>query len=117
MKGLYSGAKTRIRTTLGETEYIQVTRGTIQGDSLSPYLFLLFMEPLTRWLKAGGRGYRVGCIPAQGPHGQQECISDDTYADDIILLTDCHKQMIQQIRKVQAYCTYKGQSKFCLWSR
>jgi hypothetical protein len=110
VKGLYSGAKTRIRTTLGETEYIQVTRGTIQGDSLSPYLFLLFMEPLTRWLKAGGRGYRVGCIPAQGPHGQQECISDDTYADDIILLTDCHKQMIQQIRKVQAYCTYTGMS-------
>ena len=66
VKGLYSGAKTRVQTTLGETEYINITRGTIQGDSLSPYLFLLLMEPLLRWLKAGGRGYRVGCIPATG---------------------------------------------------
>lgn len=105
VKGLHCGATTRIRTTLGETDDTHITRGTIQGDSLSPFLFLLFLEPLLRWLKAGGRGYRYGSVTATGPLGKQECNSADAYAADLILLTGCHLQMIQQIRKVQAYCT------------
>ena len=110
VKGLYSGATTRIRTSLGETDDINITRGTIQVKSLSPFLFLLCIEPLLRWLKAGGRGYRFGSVRATGPQGQQECNSADAYADDLILLTSCHLQMIEQIRKVQAFCAWNGMS-------
>ncbi len=39
-------------------------RGTIQGDSLSSFLFLPFIDPLPRWLKVGDRGYRCGSMPA-----------------------------------------------------
>jgi hypothetical protein len=34
--------------------------------SLSPLLFLLYIEPLLRWIHVGGRGYRFGC--ATRPH-------------------------------------------------
>jgi len=34
----------------GKTKPISIQRGTIQRDTLSPYLFLIFLEPLLRWL-------------------------------------------------------------------
>jgi hypothetical protein len=37
----------------GKTQPIPIQRGTIQGDTLSPYLFIIFLEPLLRWLQQG----------------------------------------------------------------
>jgi hypothetical protein len=37
----------------GKTLPIPIQRSTIQGDTLSPYLFLVFLEPLLRWLQQG----------------------------------------------------------------
>ena len=53
---LYTDAKTKIRLPYAETEAININRGTIQGDTLSPFLFLVFIEPLLRWMQSGGRG-------------------------------------------------------------
>ena len=104
VRGIYSGATTRVQTSYGDTAAIPISRGTIQGDSLSPFLFILFLEPLLRWLQAGGRGYRYGCIPG----GAQECASNEAFADDLLLLTGCPRQMQQQIRKVEAFCDWTG---------
>ncbi|KXZ43206.1 hypothetical protein GPECTOR_98g790 [Gonium pectorale] len=43
---LYPKASTRIRTEHGWTPPIAIERGTVQGDTLSPILFIIFMEPL-----------------------------------------------------------------------
>jgi hypothetical protein len=104
VKGIYSGARTCVQTSSGDTAAIPISRGTIQGDSLSPFLFIIFLEPLLRWLRAGGRGYRYGCMP----QGLQECASADAFADDLLLLTGCPTQMQQQIRKVEAFCDWTG---------
>jgi hypothetical protein len=39
-KNLYTGATTTIQTPHGNTPPIHMDRGTIQGDSLSPFLFI-----------------------------------------------------------------------------
>ena len=47
VKNLYQQATTQVRLlTGGHTDQIPVERGTIQGDTLSPFLNLLYMEPL-----------------------------------------------------------------------
>ena len=63
VKNLYTNARTRFKLAHGYTKEVSVGRGTLQGDALSPFLFLLYIEPLLRWLQVGGRGYQCGCIP------------------------------------------------------
>eukprot|EP00959_Pyramimonas_sp_CCMP1952_P405470 8498139-Pyramimonas_sp.AAC.1 len=55
-------------------------RGTIQGDTLSPLLFVIFIDPLLRWLEEGNREYRFKTSDAKlGPMA---------YADDLAIVTD-----------------------------
>jgi hypothetical protein len=53
IKDLYTGTTTVIQTRHGTTPPITVNRGTIQGETLSPFLFLAYIEPLLRWLHSG----------------------------------------------------------------
>ncbi len=62
IKGLYASATTHVRVPAGMTDPIPVRLGTVQGDTLSPLLFLIFIEPLLRWLQVGGRGYKVRAL-------------------------------------------------------
>ena len=46
---IYSQSYTTISGPyFGKTQPISIQRGTIQGDTLSPYLFIIFLEPLLR---------------------------------------------------------------------
>ena len=70
VKHLYTQASTQIRLPSGgNTDPIPVERGTIQGDTLSLLLFLLYLEPLLRWLHVGGRGYNYACADSHDHSG------------------------------------------------
>ncbi len=69
-------------TIHGNTDPLHIYRGTLQGDTLCPFLFTIFMEPLLRWLAIGSRGYR----PTYQPHKPTSTIityDDHGYADDV----------------------------------
>jgi len=52
VKNLYQNATTQVRLPQGgHTDHIPVERGTIQGDTLPPFLFLLYIKPLFRWFQ------------------------------------------------------------------
>ncbi len=59
MANLYKVANTTFETLDGKTRQIPVLRGTLQGDPLSPLLFLLMVEPFIRWLKSLQKGYTL----------------------------------------------------------
>ena len=88
VRGLYTGATTRIRLPACRTDPVSVDRGTVQGDSLSPFLFLVYLEPLLRWLHAGGRGYKHGAL-SDAPliERLRHAVSSLAYADDLNIMT------------------------------
>ena len=77
---------------------VRVGHGTIQGDTLSPLLFLIYFKPLLRWLSAGQRGYHPTCIPQ---HARPRCLQSAlAFADDLALLTDSRDHMAVQFDKL-----------------
>ena len=48
IRDMYEDAMTTIRSPTGETEEFPITVGLHQGSALSPYLFALVMDELTR---------------------------------------------------------------------
>jgi len=45
---IYTGAKAKVRTPEGESDFFQIKRGILQGETLSPFLFTLFMEDIVK---------------------------------------------------------------------
>ncbi len=90
VKNLYEEATTQVKHLSGHsTNPIPIERGTIQGDTLSPFLFLLYMEPLMRWLHVGGRGYAHSCTQNQSVADTHlhNNISSAAFADDLLCPT------------------------------
>jgi hypothetical protein len=76
------------------------SRGLRQGEPLSPLLFLIVMEVLSRMLKkveSKGliHGFSAGCNVSNGLH-----ISHLLYADDTILFCDADMSQLLYVRMV-----------------
>ena len=128
VRGLHTGACTTIRTSFGESDSIDIERGSLQGDGLSPFLFLLFIDPLLRWLHQGGRGYRPGCLTDavkfytyKGPlpvfdikvhaaDAERHACAAPAFADDVAVLAGSHTDLRRQADKVSAYLGWSGMS-------
>ena len=82
IKYIYLVSNTYYMTIHGSTIPIPIYRGTLQGDTLSPFLFTICMQPLLRWLSVGSRGY----IPTYQTYKPASAIityDDHGYVDDI----------------------------------
>lgn len=66
---MYEGAKTRVRSTMGTTEFFLMEVGLHQGSTITPYLFALILDELSREIRE--------CIPWSM-----------MFADDIVLIAE-----------------------------
>jgi len=51
IRDMYEGAKTCVRTPVGNTEYFPVEVGLHQGSAISPYLFALILDEISRGIQ------------------------------------------------------------------
>ena len=124
-KQIYGNSKTAYATPYGLTRDLDINRGTLQGDTLSPFLFTLFLEPLLRWLQIGSRGYKPQGMGNDTGHSIHMTYDDHGYADDISITTGTLEDMKIQLQKIQLFSSYTGlelQIQKCevtgaLWSR
>ena len=109
VRNLYADACTSVRTPAGITAPVCVETGVLQGDTLSPFLFNCFMEPLARWLQAGGRGYTHSCLEVTkaAPKMQMKCQKPcSSYADDSSLFCNTIADLCLQVEKISQYASW-----------
>ena len=84
-----------MRTHFGLTDEMKVYRGTVQGDALSPLIFILYIEPLLRWLSVGDRGYK---------HATSSVTTHSSaFADDLAITCKTAENLAIQMQKVQLF--------------
>jgi hypothetical protein len=86
--------------SFGQTPPINIQHGTIQGDTLSPYLFLVFLEPLLRWIQRGNHGYTFKT--------SDSTICSTAYADDLVFLSHNTTSLQVQLHKLEKFCDWSG---------
>ncbi|XP_049948296.1 uncharacterized protein T26G10.4-like [Schistocerca serialis cubense] len=97
---MYNGCSTRVRTSDGPTEEIEIQAGVKQGCPLSPIVFNLALEPVLR----AATSLRNECgIPLSGVS-----VSALAYADDIVLLARDSEAMQTLLNVVGEAATWAG---------
>jgi hypothetical protein len=99
---LYQVSGTYYMTPHGNTPTILIHLGTLKGDTLSPFLFTIFMEPLLRWLSIDSRGYKP-THQLQTPTCTYMSYVDHGYADDISITTRTLENLQIQIKKLHLF--------------
>jgi len=94
-------------TTHANTSHISIKRGTLQRDTLSPFLFTIFMKPLLRWLAVGSRGYSLSYQPHQSTTANIT-YDDHGYVDDVSITAGTIQNLIMQLKKLHLFSKYTG---------
>jgi hypothetical protein len=106
---LYGVSSTVYITPYGPTPSININRGTLQGDPLSPFIFTLILEPFLRWLTVGSRGYRPGPLATNvDPTKPTATYPRHGFADDLSLDTGSTPNMAIQVQKLSLFSAYTG---------
>jgi ribonuclease HI len=93
---MYTGTRAYVRTPLGDTDDFDVTTGTLQGDVLAPFLFILVLDRVLAQAfdenpQSGVTVSKEGGTRSRPGHRWQ--FSDLGYADDLALFAPSVKSM------------------------
>ncbi len=86
-------------------EWIAAYEGTLQGDILFPFLLVIVMEPLLRWMVVGSRGYK----PTHQPHKSPNTVityDDHGYAGNINITAGTIQDLKLQLTKLHLFGQY-----------
>ena len=93
LRNLYVGQEATVRTGHGTTDWFQIGKGVRQGCILSPCLFNLYAEDITR--NAGLEEAQAGIKIAR------RNINNFRYADDTTLMTESEEDLKSILMKVK----------------
>ncbi|NWT13104.1 PO21 protein, partial [Vireo altiloquus] len=102
MGEMYKNIMTSIITKNGKIDPINISSGVEQGDSMSPLLFNLSIDPLLGKLEAEGKGFQHGGFK----------LTALAFADDLVLLSDSWEGMCHNIKILETFCKLTG-----LWTQ
>ena len=92
VQGVYANARSHVRLGEGYSEEFEVKVGVHQGSILSPLLFIIVLEALSREFRSG--------VPWE-----------DLYADDLVIITEWLEECVRRLLTWKESMEKKGQSK------
>ena len=90
----------------GKSEFFKPSRGLRQGDPLSPYLFMLCQDILSRLLH---REFLNGNLSGVKAHICSPALTHVMYADDIVLFSKAKEKEVVLNACLEKYCSWLGQ--------
>ena len=89
---LYRNTKVKVCSPDGDTDYFDIVAGVPQGDTLSPYLFIICLDYVLRTSidKIKENGFKL--TKERSRRYPAKTITDAVYADDIVLLANAPAQ-------------------------
>ena len=102
VRNFYSDVNTKMQCKTWETDFLRVKRGVLQGDTLSPLLFLLVMQVALQALASTcpNYGYRTS---ADGREHFLKC-----FADDLTIITRTPKRLQLAAQKLEQITEWLG---------
>ena len=101
---LYKNAYSQVLVARGIGRRFKITRSVRQGCPLAPFLFLLFAEAMTMFIRSQSSGVRRLALPQTG----QE-ILDAEFADDTTLYVEGTLDNLQRVQHaLQHFCIASG---------
>ena len=84
---LYRNTKVKVRSPYGDTEYFTIVAEVLQGDTLAPYLFIIFLDYMLRTSidKIRENGFKL--TKKRSRRYPAKTITDADYVDDIVAAT------------------------------
>ncbi|KAI5751074.1 hypothetical protein M8J77_003920 [Diaphorina citri] len=96
LRKIYSLAKVQIRVVNQVSEPANVTKGVLQGESVSPLLFLLFLNDLEEYFKTkGSRGVPINELTE---------ILLLLYCDDLVIFASDRVDLQRKLNLLEGYC-------------
>eukprot|EP00111_Clytia_hemisphaerica_P013585 TCONS_00039929-protein len=85
---LYENTESMVRSPDGDTDFFNITKGVLQGDTLAPYLFVICLDYIMR--KATEDNTNLGFTLKQQTSRRHppDMITDADYADDLCITSD-----------------------------
>ena len=108
-KAIYNSLRAKVVSPDGDTDYLGVSAGVMQGDTLEPFLFLIVLDYAIR--KAiNGREVELGLTLTErrGRRHPAVSICDLDFADDIVLLSNVIEQAKIMLHSVEVECSTVG---------
>ena len=90
---LYKNTKVKVRSPDGDTEYFDIVAGVLQGDTLTPYLFIICLHCVltTSIDKIRENGFEL--TKKRSRMYPSKTITDADYTDDIAILANTPNQV------------------------
>ena len=99
---IYQDLKSHVKTPYGNTDSFPLLQGTLQGDVLAPYLFIMVLD---RILVESIDINRLGLVTHSSgtrSRGLKELrVSDINYADDIVLFSESKEELSTMLHKLK----------------
>ena len=105
----YASTRAKVYSPDGVTEEFDIVKGVIQGDTLSPYLFVIILDyGLRKAIK--GREEELGftIVPRRSRRVHPIVLTDLDFSDDIALISDSVRQASELLQRVESESSKVG---------